>query len=160
MGLSGWNLLPETPAALDAAISRVVRKAAFDIQARAMDNAPNDTGFLESSIYVSMHSSSGYASAAATAAGRNPTAVMEPEVTPPTNDRTAYIVVGATYGIYVELGTMYMAAQPYLLPAAELVKPQYLAALSGLDGTLLSLLGGGGAVTTSVSDITADEEPI
>lgn len=147
--LSGWNLLPHVPGALNEAISKAVRKAAFDIQARAAQMAPVDTGFLKASIYVVTHDDSTYDAAGDRAAGRNSEADMLPEVSTPPDDRTAYVAVGASYGVYVELGTRNAPAQPYLLPAAEIVKPQYLAALRGLEGELLSLLGGGGSVTTS-----------
>lgn len=29
------------------------------------------------------------------------------------------VIVGVDYGLYVEFGTMYMAAQPFLIPAAQ-----------------------------------------
>ena len=36
---------------------------------------------------------------------------------------------GAEYGIYVEMGTRHMAAQPYLTPAAEFVRAGFLRAM-------------------------------
>lgn len=156
--LSGWNLLPEVPGALDKAISKVVRKAAFDIQRAAAQNAPVDTGFLKSSIYVVTKGASTYGAAAENASGKNGDAELLPEIDQPPNDRTAYVAVGANYGIYQEFGTVNMPAQPYLTPAAELVRPQYLAAMRSLEGLLLSNLGGGGNVTMSATPET-DEEP-
>lgn len=35
------------------------------------------------------------------------------------------VVVGADYGIYHELGTRFLPARPFLLPAATLVAPSY-----------------------------------
>ena len=147
--LSGWNLLPEVPGALNTAISRAVKKAAFDIQARAQANAPVDTGFLKASIYTVTHDGSTYP--AGLEPSKQDSALLD-QVEAPPNDRTAYVAVGASYGIYVEMGTTRAPAQPYLLPAAEAVRPQYLAALTGLNGVLLSLLGGGGSVDTTIQE--------
>lgn len=147
--LTMFNLLPECPEALQKAVSQVVRKAAFDIQAAAAANAPVDTGFLRSSIYVVTHSESTYGQGS-----DNPPSgatLLDPVDAPP-DDRTAYVAVGANYGIYVEMGTANMAAQPYLLPAAEAVKPAYLAAMARLEGPILSFLGGGGSISTGPMD--------
>ena len=152
-GLSGWNLLPESSEALHKAVSKIVRKAAFDIQREAMRNAPVDTGFLKGSIYVVTKGASTY-DQAAEAQSNNPQAELLPEVEQPPDDQSAFIAVGATYGLYVELGTVNMAAQPYLVPAVELIRPQYEAAMKSLEGPILSFLGGGGTV-----DVSADEEP-
>lgn len=154
--LSGWNLLPRVPGSLDTAVSRAVRKAAFDIQGMAMAMAPVDTGFLKNSIYVVTHDASTYERADLRASGKNSDAEMLPEIDEPPNDRTAYVAVGADYGLYVEFGTANAPAQPYLLPAAEFVKPQYLKALSGLEGVLLSLLGSGGSVDIGVATLGDD----
>lgn len=154
-GLSGWNLLPQVPGALDRSISKVVRKAAFDIQRIAMQNAPVDLGALKGSIYVVTHKSSTYDAAVNAAESANPQVELLPEVERPANDRTAFVAVGVTYGIYQEFGTTKMPAHPYLTPAAELVRPQYLDAMRSLEGLLLSALGGGGSVEVNVSD----EEP-
>lgn len=169
--LSGWNLLPEVPGALNTAMSRAVRKAAFTVQRRAMLNAPVDTGFLKNSIYTVTHDGGGNYDAQAEAAdsrrsvvgkhsGRMSAenAVMFESVDTPPNDRTAYVAVGANYGLYVEFGTARTAAQPYLLPAVEATRGEYLAALSSLEGVLMSLLGGGGSITMSATPET-DEEP-
>ena len=154
-GLSGWNLLPESSEALHKAVSKIVRKASFDIQHEAMRNHPyqNQTGFLQGSIYVVTKGASTY-DQAAEAQSNNPQAELLPEVEQPPDDQTAYVAVGANYGIYVEMGTVNMPAFPYLVPAAELIRPQYLAAMKSLEGPILSFLGGGGTV-----DVSADEEP-
>jgi hypothetical protein len=152
MGLSGWNLLPQTPEALNTAIGRAVRKAAFDIAARAIDGPPRDTGFMKGSIYVALHSGQNLYPYPDGLEPTHPGAALLEQVEAPPNDRTAYVAVGASYGIYVELGTANMAAQPYLLPAAEFVKPEYLTALRGLEGVLLSLLGGGGSIDTVIQE--------
>lgn len=74
---------------------QAVRKAAYDVQAKAKRRAPVDTGTLQSSITVS------------------PAGAMAVEVGP-----------HAHYGSYVELGTRRMAARPYLMPSFDEVVPE------------------------------------
>jgi len=73
-----------------------VRSAAFSIEARAKLLAPVDTGFLRNSI-----------------------------ITEVINDLNARVIVGAEYGLYVELGTRKMRAQPFFIPAVEEVVKQF-----------------------------------
>lgn len=70
-------------------VRRVVRHNGAEMQESAQRNAPVDTGTLKRSIELSMRD-----------AGL--TAEVEPT---------------AEYAPYVELGTRYMKAQPYLMPA-------------------------------------------
>lgn len=44
---------------------------------------------------------------------------------------SAEVSVGADYGIYVELGTYKMAAQPFLVPALSAAEGEILAAITG-----------------------------
>lgn len=81
-------------------IAAVLAKSAFDCQARAQQNAPVDTGFLKNSIHTVKI------------------------------DETHYlVVVGASYGIFQELGTHKMPAHPFLLPAFVVTRKQALAIL-------------------------------
>ena len=133
-----FNRFPELTVALEKAISQMVRKAAFDIQAMAMATAPVATGFLKSSIYVVTHDRSTYASSLnkAFVKGHDVAKLMD-EVEPPPDDQTAYVAVGAEYGIYVEYGTSKMAAQPYLTPAYEFVRPSILEAMARLEEKMM-----------------------
>lgn len=146
-----FNLFPELPAAIQTAVKRAVRKAAFDIQADAMRGAAVDTGFLKNSIYVVTEGSSNY-ERAAIRAGKKSDAEMLPEVDPPPDKMTAYVAVGADYGVYVEFGTINMAAQPYLTPAAEWVRPQFIAALKEIE-KLLPLGGALGGIGAEIDTI-------
>lgn len=74
---------------------QAVRKAAYDVQAKAKRRAPVDTGTLKNSITV------------------GPAGGMAVEVGPHVH-----------YGYWVEMGTRRMAARPYLMPSFDEVVPQ------------------------------------
>lgn len=141
-----YNLLPELAVALQKTASEAVKKAAFDIQKLAAENAPVDTGFLKSSIYTVTQGASTYGQGV-TAGGGGPDTRLLDEVAAPTSATEAVVAVGANYGAFVELGTKNMAAQPYLIPAAEAERPQLTAALSRLEEAMkaggISGIGGG-----------------
>jgi HK97 gp10 family phage protein len=92
--------IPAVTAAVLAKAALVVTKAAMDIEAHAKDRAPVDTGFLKNSI----------------AAKKVGALSWEVEV-------------HASYGVFQEMGTRFQPARPYFIPAIELVRPSYLAAM-------------------------------
>lgn len=111
-----FNHFDDVTNALPDILSKVVRKTAFDIQSDAQSLAPRDTGFLANSIYIKTSKDSTYSQV------EQPTkedASLLEEVETPPDDQTAYVAVGANYGIYVEYGTVHNPAQPYLTPAIE-----------------------------------------
>jgi len=69
------------------------QKIARDIEAEAKLRAPVDTGFLRNSIHAES-----------------------------VGPLRAVVQVGAEYGMHVEYGTRYMAAQPFLAPAIAVVQ--------------------------------------
>lgn len=87
-----WNLsrIAKASAAVERSVGELVERTAFAIEAAAKQAAPVDTGHLRASI----------------GAARS-------------GPLSATVTVGAHYGIYVELGTRYMRARPYLKPAAQ-----------------------------------------
>lgn len=98
--LTGTNKLGSIVAGMEDKASEIIRKTAFDLQARAQVRAPVDTGYLRASIQAK-------------------------EVT-----RLHWqVVVGADYGIYVEYGTRFQAAQPYLNPAMDAVRDPFVQAM-------------------------------
>lgn len=97
----GSNRFGEIAAKLPALAAIAVRKAAADIAGFAARTAPVDTSALRNSI--------GWAMAGKT---------------------SAIVSVGVAYGAYVEYGTRKMAAQPYLTPAVEWMRPQFAAAIA------------------------------
>lgn len=79
------------------AVKKVVRLNGAELQAKAQRNAPVDTGTLKGSINLGL-SDGGL------------TAAVTPE---------------AEYSAYVEYGTRYMEAQPYIRPAYREQKEQF-----------------------------------
>lgn len=101
--------LRRMPARIRPMAQAVVEKTSADIERDGKIKAPVDTGNLKSSI------------------GRE-VKELEAEIGPTAN-----------YGIYLELGTSRMAAQPYMGPAADLHTPAFEAAMTkiaeeALDG--------------------------
>ena len=83
----------------------VVRKCGLLVEAYAKQVVPVDTGTLKNSIMAEFP------------------------------DRfTAEIAPHTEYAIYVEYGTRYMAARPYMRPAAERVRPVFLEAMDKAAG--------------------------
>ena len=80
-----------------SAVRTVVQKNGADMQEKAQRNAPVDTGALKRSIALNMRDI-------------GMTAEVEPT---------------AEYAPYVEFGTRFMNAQPYLKPAFEEQKEQF-----------------------------------
>lgn len=86
---------PRVLAEIEEMVGVLLAKLAHDIEAWAKHFAPVDTGFLKGSIHAEEESAVSWV-----------------------------VAVGAEYGAYVELGTVNMGAQPYLLPAVDAVRGQ------------------------------------
>lgn len=111
-------------------ISQLVRKAAYDVMAGAQQRARVDTGFMRSSVYVELSDSSTYGN------GVFGGGEQLPEIPRAEDETTAYVAVGASYGIYQEMGSRHSPAHPYLVPALEAVRPKFLAALQRLEDAM------------------------
>lgn len=94
--------VPAVAAAVHAKAALITAKAAHDIEAQAKQRAPVDTGLLRNSIR---------------AHGQGLTWIVESPV---------------DYSVFQEFGTSRMAAQPYMVPALEMVAPSYAAAMKAL----------------------------
>ena len=157
-----FNHFNQIADALPEVLGQVVRKTAFDVQAGAARRAPVDTGFLRNSIYVTTYGESTYGetlrkrttvSSKPTKSGRPrklsrkqrillvKSADLLDEVEMPGDDMTAYVAVGAAYGIYVEFGTRYMPAKPYFYPAVEHARAGFESALSRIEDKLKKAAG-------------------
>ena len=104
----------EFPARAEA----LVDKVAFDVQGRAQNMAPVDTGALRNSIYTVTRKSDGYRNAASAIKAANPEAETAP-LPIPDEELVAHVGPSVEYAIYQELGTSRMAARPFLIPAVE-----------------------------------------
>ena len=82
----------------------VIRRNTSQAQAKAMRLAAVDTGFMKRSITMRIDISG----------------------------LAGYIVAGADYSPYVEMGTRYMSAQPFMRPAAREQAPIFLSDLRNL----------------------------
>jgi hypothetical protein len=127
--MADFNHFPQAAEAFHKALSQAVRKTAFDIQGHAASTAPIDTGFLRNSIYVVTHDESTYGNASPSKEG----SYLLPEIDKAESDTEAWIAVGANYGIYLEMGTRFMPAKPYLAPAVESVRPTFEDALGRIE---------------------------
>lgn len=96
------SFIPQIQAGAHAKAAAVTAKAAFDIEAQAKTRAAVDTGYMRNAINTQ---------------GAN----LEYEVHSP-----------AEYSVYVEFGTRRAPAQPFMIPALELVRPVYMAAMKEL----------------------------
>lgn len=94
------NKFPKIIAGMEAKAEAIVAKAAMDVEAHAKSRAPVDTGTLKNSIQASK-----------------------------IGDAHWRVVVGVDYGMYVEWGTVHMAAQPFFQPAIQAVTPAFLSAI-------------------------------
>lgn len=82
----------------------VIRRNTSQAQAKAMRLSAVDTGFMKRSITMRIDISG----------------------------LAGYIVAGADYSPYVEMGTRYMTAQPFMRPAAREQAPIFLSDLRNL----------------------------
>ncbi len=82
---------------LKSLLGRAVAKIARDAEGQMKTMCPVDTGFLKSSILAVQ-----------------------------TGPGQWQITVGASYGIYIEMGTVKMAARPFFYPALAIVQPAFI----------------------------------
>lgn len=123
---SSFNHFGQVAEAFKPAISQVVRKTALEWVAQAASSAPVDTGFLKNSIYSVTSDGSGYQGGDKAL----------PEIAGPADDQSAFVAVGAEYGVYVEFGTSRAPAQPYFYPAMEKVRPGFESAIAAIQNKL------------------------
>lgn len=91
-----YNHFPEIIAGMEGKAAKIVAKTALDIEAGAKKRAPVDTGTLRGSIQARQVSATHW-----------------------------IVTVGADYGLYLEYGTRFMAAQPYFGPAIRAVRSSF-----------------------------------
>lgn len=91
---------------------QLVKSVAFQVEALAKMKAPVDTGALRNSIYTSLKDDN------------NPPSESTETLPTPDTDVKAFVGPSVEYAIYQELGTSFMEAQPFLLPALREVERQ------------------------------------
>jgi HK97 gp10 family phage protein len=101
------NHLGALASALPGKAGAAVRKAVGDVEAQAKTRAPVDTGALRNSIVGTM-----------------------------TGEAAGQVTAGVNYAPYVEYGTAHAPAQPFMIPAAEAVRPSFVAAVAKAVGSL------------------------
>ena len=142
MAVTAFNHFPEIARALHRELKKTVKEVADSIADDAAIHAPEDTGFLAASIYVKTQTTSTYGKGHVS---MTPYQALHrelfPEVDAPPDDLTAYIAVGATYGIYLEMGTRYMPAQPYFYPAMEAGNAYFETLVSFIEGNITAEVG-------------------
>ena len=100
-----FNNLAKIIAALDSASGDLTAELAKAIVEQAKQNSPDDTGYMESTIYYVTSKESSYGQGVGTPPED---AHLLPEIPKPDNVTDAYVgAVGASYGIYPEMGTVH-----------------------------------------------------
>lgn len=100
----------------DGDMADVIATVAFAIEREAKVRAPVDTGALRASIYTKLKQG-----------GHQPTqreGAVYVDLPDPESELEAIVGPTVEYGIWQELGTNRMAAQPYLTPAVERIASQ------------------------------------
>ena len=124
------NRLPQIGSGLAGAVSRAVRKSAFDIEAKAKAYAAVDTGNLKGSITTVI---AGDGMSAEVTANADYAAHVEygtrPHVIRPRNASMLAFKVGGVTVFAKEVDHPGTAAQPFMTPAAEEVRPSFVAAV-------------------------------
>jgi len=98
-----FNRLPQIAAAMAGKADLIVAKVALDLQAQAVTRAPRKTGNLRASIQATRLGVAHWR-----------------------------IVVGAEYGLYVEMGTISSSAQPYMAPSVAAVRAGFIQAMKAV----------------------------
>lgn len=124
------NRLPQMGANMAARVSQAVRKSAFDIEARAKSLAPVDTGNLKNTIKTDI---AGDGLSAEVTANADYAAHVEygtrPHVIRPKNASMLAFKIGGVTVFAKEVNHPGTAAQPFMTPAAEQVRPAFIAAV-------------------------------
>ena len=131
-----YNHIPAAIEAMERAAKQIVVKGALDVEAAAKQLAAVDTGFMRSAIYTVTADGSSYGQGAG---GEH----LEPELSEGTDDgQTAWVVAGADYSIYVEMGTRFMPAQPYFAPSVDRYAATFESVMGQLESAIQAAMGG------------------
>ena len=101
------NNLPRIASRIDKALSQLLRKTAFKIEARAKQLAPVDTGLLRNSIQTDIK-----------------------------GPLKATVGTNVEYAPYQEFGTRHQKGKPFLTPAADEAKKEFEKDVKNLERSL------------------------
>lgn len=99
-----FNKVPQLSGNLKKLAKEAVEDAATQTESLAKGFAPVDTGALRNSIKAEKAGS----------------------------DLAWDVAVGQPYGLYQEYGTVHMPAHPFITPAVEIVRPQFMANMADI----------------------------
>ena len=126
------KILAECPERAD----KIVRSVAFDVQGRAVIYSRWKTGANRASIFVRTSKTNGYqaASEAAKQAAAAKGVIVETHDPTPGDPEvgTAYVAPGMEYSFFLEFGTSRMPAYPFIFPAVEDARGQFMAKFADL----------------------------
>src|SRR6266568_6899945 len=133
IGVTGFNHWGEIAAKFPVELHKVVVQVTEFVRDTAANNAPKRTGWMASTIYTVTSEGSTYGQTNGPAPGDAYLLPEGPEVSDPF---TGYVGVASSYGIFVEMGTRFMGAQPYFYPAVDAGRVRFDAALSVFESFL------------------------
>lgn len=110
----------------------ILAKTAFEIEGKAKQLAPVDTGALMSSIFTKTKRSNGFRKACGNAQNKNPKAKMLPESEFEIKDGEALVGSPMEYAFWVEIGHHKVSARPFLGTAVEMARTGFEKLLKGL----------------------------
>ena len=111
------------------AVVAIVKVTTFNVEHRTKANAKVKTGYMKSTVYSDVEGESDYGQGSIQApAGAELLPHEQHE-----RDTQGIVGVGASYGIYVEMGTSRAPAQPFLVPAMEAERADFVHALSRIE---------------------------
>ncbi len=131
MAMTGvvYNRFPEIAAKFPVQLHNVAVQTTDIIQELADANAPKRTGFMASNIYKVTSEGSTYGQGIAPPTDDVYLLPPGPEVS---DKFTGYVGCAANYSVFVEMGTRFMAAQPFFYPAVEEGRARFEAALAAM----------------------------
>ena len=112
MASGDFNHIPQVMAAVHTGMVKAVAETTHAVRDEAKQHAAVDTGYMRDHVYAVTSEGSDYQGGA----------LSLPEAPKPSSDLEGVAASGASYSLFVELGTSRMAAQPFMTPAAESVR--------------------------------------
>lgn len=123
-----FDKFPAIAAKVPAAAGDIVQKAAEDIEAHAKAAMQGP----KSGRMYGDHQASAKGEAPAIEYGALANSIQ----TIPVSQTEAIVAVGAEYGVILEFGGVHVSERPFMVPAAEAIRPGFVAAMEKLGEKL------------------------